>query len=455
MMKGSYLLNVKCKEIIEQIFSHLKTVHILKLIKYNKSLLNRIGITKEIFKNNSDLPKYEYKKISQLIKKKVYYGHNYLDLSDTDLIKYSSIFNFCFSIIIISYIVVYALLSYIVQNAFLDEYYSEEIYDMNSIGIIKLINISLFILEGLALINFVLIILFVCRKCQYDVGFKKYLKKILIIFILAVHLFFEFLVIYKIYLIYYISNTNLKPGKSGVSFGDSDCKRFVILDYIFIIINFIYIIYFIIGIYIFLKYLGKNVEETSKFILISYNKIKLKDFELPSQFESFNKLKRKNYIQENANNFQYYLSEEQLYLLDLINSFREKYGVPKYNLKSNPKIPSDMLILPSEAIFFGYKNIFKIGNNKYILKYPFGEFKKKLIRGDNDILKIITKDNLDKIQIINRETENEYIYIWESDDDDSESFSYLSSDDIGCILGSNSYAYSYKTVNLRESLLSE
>ena len=131
MMKGSYLLNVKCKEIIEQIFSHLKTVHILKLIKYNKSLLNRIGITKEIFKNNSDLPKYEYKRISQLIKKKVYYGHNYLDLSDTDLIKYSSIFNFCFSIIIISYIVVYALLSYIVQNAFLDEYYSEEIYDMN------------------------------------------------------------------------------------------------------------------------------------------------------------------------------------------------------------------------------------------------------------------------------------------------------------------------------------
>ena len=57
MMDGSYLLKVKCKEILQQIFSHLKLVHIPKLIKNNKSILNRIGITKEVFNNNSDLPK--------------------------------------------------------------------------------------------------------------------------------------------------------------------------------------------------------------------------------------------------------------------------------------------------------------------------------------------------------------------------------------------------------------
>lgn len=54
--------NIKNKEILKDIFSNINIVYILKLIKYNKKLQKRLGITKEIFKNYSDLPKFEIHK---------------------------------------------------------------------------------------------------------------------------------------------------------------------------------------------------------------------------------------------------------------------------------------------------------------------------------------------------------------------------------------------------------
>ena len=208
---------------------------------------------------------------------------------------------------------------------------------------------------------------------------------------------------------------------------------FFYLDYTLIIIHFLYIIYISFAIFFFFKFSGKNNRKTSELSLISYNKIKIKNFELPEEFQSFNRSKRKKFISEKVVNFEYEMSKEQRDLIDLINSYRQKLKLNRYKFIKIPKIPQDMLNLPSEAIFFDYKNIFKVGHNKYIIKYPVGEFKKKLIHENEDIMKIISKDNLNRIHMINREKENEYIYLWEEDDSPKspksfKSFSFFSDD---------------------------
>ncbi len=188
-------------------------------------------------------------------------------------------------------------------------------------------------------------------------------------------------------------------------------------------------------------------------ILISYNKIKLKNFKLPEEFETYNKLARKKYISENVMNFEYDISEDQIDLIGLINSYREKFEIQKYFFKKIPNIPKDLLKIPSEAIFFDYKNIFKIGYNKYMLKYPVGEFRKKLIERNNEIMDIISKNNLNIIHIINREPENEYIYLWEKDEKSEDSNYYDVTE--SCLFCFGYYDYDFRTIDLRTKVLSE
>ena len=87
--RQSKLSFVKSKEILKQIFSNLKTTHILKLIKYNKIIQHRLEITRDIFLDNSDLPRYEFVSRKELIKAIVIKSMFLRNIKDETLNAYS------------------------------------------------------------------------------------------------------------------------------------------------------------------------------------------------------------------------------------------------------------------------------------------------------------------------------------------------------------------------------
>ena len=427
---------VKSKEILKQIFSYLRTNHILRLIKYNKFIQHRLEITKDIFLDNSDLPRYEFISRTELMKKIVIKGIMFRGLKDDSLNSSCLWVNSFFYGIFLIILLIYSILLSTVKT--FDESNTKENYDINSLNKILFLNKSLFILLASLILSYFLVTFFSCRQCRLAYGCTKYLKSIIILFFVAVHLTFEGLIIWKLTLSYKIKSVST--------------TWFIILDYIFIILHFIYILYLIIGTILFFSYLGKNVNKEEVLLLKSYNKIKIKEYKLPNNFLTFNKINRKKYINEICQNFEYDITEDQIDLIKLINSYREKYEIQKYIFKNVPNIPQDMLIMPSEAIFFNYSNIFNLGHNKYMLRYEKGKLENDLVNENKDIINIITKDNLNNIHIVNRDDEYEYIYIWETNSDNNINNDYIIVKELE--KKDNRYV-KYETIDMKTKLLSE
>lgn len=434
--------NVKNKEILKQIFSNLEIIHILKIIKYNKAIQTKLEITQDNFKNNSDLPRYNYIIKSQKVKiKKKRTGAIYIH--ENEKLNFGVIYsNSILYGIFLLLLLIYSILLVTIDT--FDESNTIDNYDQNSLDIILFLNKSLFILVANVVLSFFIISFYSCSQCTYAYGCQKYLRAFFIIFFIAIHIIFEGLIIWKLALSYDIKSVTT--------------TWFIVLDYLFIIFHFFYILYLFVGVALFFTYLGKNIIFKTEAFLISYNKIKLNEFLLPNQFLGYNKYFRKKCISENTINFSYDITEAQINLIKLINTYREKYLIPDFLFKKIPKIPKDMLNLPSEAILFDYKHIFKLGNNKYMIRYPVGELEKNIINEDKELMSIISKDNLNNIHVINREPENEYIYIWEGNDvnlndenliikDDNEKFKLFKKDKKSSIVS--------ESIDLKEILLSE
>ena len=108
--------------------------------------------------------------------------------------------------------------------------------------------------------------------------------------------------------------------------------------------------------------------------------------------------------------------------------------------------------MPSEAIFFNYKNIFNLGHNKYMLRCLKGNIKRLIDNENQEMIKLITRDNLNNIHIVNREDEYEYVYIWEKNNDKNLNNKYIIEEKK---IKKKNYSFKYEKIDMKTQLLSE
>ena len=381
--------------ILKSLFSYINYERTLKVIQKNKNLQNRLGIKLQNYQNLSNYPNYEYIKESKIIEKK--------DRNDVDDLTamekaYQLVCYTCATIFLFLYILIYSILL-----ASLDTFNNsntKDNYNKTAKNTIKIINRCLFLFVISIISSWSLLIFYVYKKCISDYGYKKVLKSILLILINIIYILFEFLIIWKLVLCYKIIKGSI--------------PWFMKLDYAFIFINFAYIIFLISCTIYFFHISGKHIEYSSKIYLISFNKIKIRDFILPDDFHKWELQRRKKFVLSNYKNYEYEVSSEQFFLNLNINNIRIRNSVPETILKKVIRIPECVVYKPIEEMLYPEKQIFKLSDKKYLLKYNVGELKNSLEKYEPDALKILLKDNLTNIQIITQE-KIEYLILSEID----------------------------------------
>ena len=262
--------------------------------------------------------------------------------------------------------------------------------------LIFLINVYLFLLHLL----FIIFSFFFTRF--YIFGTKNYNKKkslikiIFLTFIIAVYIVFEGLIIWKLVLEYKIK-------KSKITW-------FMSMDYTFLVLNLLFILCQICEIITWIKY--KNKPEKKFTSLISINNISIWDFNLPDNFNTFDKTEQRKIIAKLNKMSLIRESHEMIKRIILINKKREDLGIEP--LKINNYLYGFMTIEPSEPFFFEHKKIFLVDKNKYLILCNFDEFENKLNNNDEDLMKIINNINLNTICMFRKEYEDKiHIYIYD------------------------------------------
>ena len=184
------------------------------------------------------------------------------------------------------------------------------------------------------------------------------------------------------------------------------------MDYVFIVFNLIYIIYLILLTLINLGKAKSGIITRYKYYLKSLDNIAINEFELPDHFEKMNKKERKNYVLQKINSYENNITDKQKEVIDYINTLRRENNIDDLEKDDNKTIPQFIFKKPAEVLLIPEKNIFKLSNKRYLLKYPLNEFKNLVMNNNEQILNILLKDNLNHIQIVNQ-NDNEYIYIFE------------------------------------------
>ena len=185
----------------------------------------------------------------------------------------------------------------------------------------------------------------------------------------------------------------------------------LLLQVIFIFAFFVFSLSFYI---IYNKFRYKKVK---KFYLEKFQGIKINTLKIDDNFCKMNSEEKKRYILSKTKEmtFMNYRNEENIKnILSRINEYRKENKLD--NLKYVDRIP-EFVINGNSLVKFTLNNIFKIGNKKYLFKYPPGEFLNQLNAKNKNILNILSLDFLKEIKIVIKDN-NKYILVYDDRNDD-------------------------------------
>ena len=375
----SLLNNIRSKYILKDIliyaFRNMKSV--LKFVAYNKVLLNKLDI------NIKDY--YDYKTI-KIVEKKF-----------CEIFYLIVLGNFFFIPLIIYNIKFFEKGKYFFVFSDAKDYkYKRDFIDL----VDKYITTIFLVIE---LIYYIFLII-------YYKSMKIILTKKIKFRIKIIH-FFIYLVYYVIHYIKYSFTKELRKNLSP-NYWNKDLEWFFTLDRklallwpFYLSFIFIYSLFYLSSCF---------VEGIKSIILNQINGFDISDFEIPTKFDDLDEMGKIKTIfkKENMKKYECKLYITHKILIDKINQIRRQNNIPEFrniSYYSGYYLPDYIINKKTELIFKEEKNIYKIYNNYYLIKYPTSECQKDI--NDNNIINIITKDFLDQINII-RKDNYEYIALY-------------------------------------------
>ena len=388
----SLLDKIKSKYILKKIlclaYEDMKPV--LKLVKYNKSLLNKLDI------NIKENYIYEIKrKIERNQIKVCFFGLN--------LAIYMFLFIFFFTYII----------SFYVGGKFNDENLKKG-YNVKKKRFVDFMdNYILFIYFGFIIASLIFMIIFFL---YISFAFKKYVKLIIIAFIIFVDLSHYIAYIIKLAFTIKLIKKELFPGECYPETANPSCSYLekekeeknakIIWFYSFDIVIIVFLSLYIL--FCFPLLLGLLKDDIIKYFINQFNGINIYTFELPDIFHNLS-VKEKNEIvfgKENLAEYKY-KSNTNIYLIsNKINDIRRNKNVTLLNICQRENLPDFIINEKTKMYFYPNENVYKLSPNFYVFKYPKDEFQNHI--NNNEIRNIITNELLDEISIIEK---NEFEYI--------------------------------------------
>jgi len=357
--KTSLLNKIKSKYILKYLlcFAYTDIDSVLKLIKYNKKLLNKLNIN---IKNY-----YKYKKTKKLEK----YG-------------FFTHFLLVYDIFIFILFFAYTI-TYYVKGTFNDENLKIG-YNAKMKKFVDFMNKYILLSYlGFLTISIALNIIIIKSNISFN-GYIKVIIHIVFSLIDITHfIFYSIKTHYTRFLVKpelktsinkYGKKLNICSDKIWFYKFDLSLTIFIallktLIELIFILSLLLYFIDYLLNNNFQIFNLIKESSDISKHILKELNEININDFELPTEFENLNEKEKLELIfkKENMKKYEYDLDDNQIGIIEKINNIRKNNNIPKFNYYIRNNLPNFIINKKIEMIFFPDRYIYELSINLYII----------------------------------------------------------------------------------------